>query len=116
MVTPLIIFDIMAVAASIIFAVAITMLIVANALNRSNNLGDTSGGFKDYSTPIRTSLTLTDVPSEKASHFVTLYGENPFENDNSKAPEILKANEEEDIYGDLPDVDIPLFKPLEKPE
>ena len=108
--------DILAVTSVLIFASGITIFIIGKLINRSNNFGDNLCSFKDYSTPIRLRAKLEDVGPERGSSFVTEFGDNPFVNDNSKAPEVLKANEEEDIYGDLPDVDIPLFVPSKKTE
>ncbi|MBQ4270309.1 MAG: hypothetical protein II718_00625 [Clostridiales bacterium] len=108
--------DIAAVISVLIFASSISIFIVVLCLNRSNNFGDNFCGFKDYSTPIRIRSKLVDVSEPQGSRFVTEFGDNPFKYDNSKAPEILKANEEEDIFGDLPDVDIPLFVPSKKTE
>jgi hypothetical protein len=97
----------------LIFAGSVVMFFVGYLLDKSNNLGDTYGRLFDYSPTgsIRLIAERLDISLQSARAFVHAYNKNPFEPDNSKAPEALRINENQDIYGELPDVDIPLFKP-----
>lgn len=98
---------------SLVFVGSLVTFLIGHLLDKSNNIGDTYGKLYDYSPTggIRLQAEKIDISLESAKAFVHAYNENPFEPDNSKAPEALRINENEDIYGELPDVDIPLFKP-----
>lgn len=93
-------------------SIGITVFIMCVLLNRFHNAGDTFGSFYNYSTSIDM-IAGTDplIPgSNKEDVFMIYHGESHFENDNNKAPDMLKKNDD-DIYGELEEVDIPLFKP-----
>ncbi|MBP5180407.1 MAG: hypothetical protein J6127_03855 [Clostridiales bacterium] len=98
---------------SLLFAGSVVVYFIGHLLDKSNNLGDTYGRLYDYSPSGSINLIAErlDISMASANAFLEAYDENPYEQDNSKAPEALKINENEDIYGELPDVDIPLFKP-----
>lgn len=90
-----------------------TMYIVARGLDKSNNIGDSYGMFDDYCRSIiHFGIDRDDIGHDAAEAYLQRYGSSPFTNDDSKAPELLKMNDD-DIYGELEDVDIPLFKPLD---
>ena len=92
-------------------SIGITVFIMCVLLNRFHNAGDTFGSFYNYSTSIDM-IARTDplIPGNtKEDTFMVFFGKSPFENDNAKAPDMLKKNED-DIYGELEEVDIPLFK------
>ncbi len=93
-----------------VMALAVTLVIMAKFLDRSNNMGDSSNTFNDHVPRIYSESARTHESRKRANDFVLEYGRNPFENDDSKAPDMLKLND--DIYGEVEDVDIPLFKPL----
>ena len=93
-------------------SIGITVFIMCVLLNRFHNAGDTFGSFYNYSTSIDM-IAGTDplIPGNtKEDTFMVFFGKSPFENDNTKAPDMLKKNDD-DIYGELEEVDIPLFKP-----
>lgn len=92
-------------------SIGITVFIICVLLDRLHNAGDTSGSLYNYSTSIDM-IAASDplIPgSNKEDVFMIYHGESHFENDNNKAPDMLKKNDD-DIYGDLEEVDIPLFK------
>ena len=93
-------------------AVAGTLYIVIMILYKSNNIGDSYGSFNNYvKSDIHSDIWRDDITWEIGRQYLIRWGESPFENDNSEAPAPLKANDD-DIYGELEEVDIPLFKPL----
>lgn len=83
-------------------------------LAESNNLGDSSGNFDDYSNTIEYSLKKDWVDRNDKNAFLQYYGrdvlkERGVENisaDYSFIDDVIPDDEE------LPEVDIPLFKPL----
>ena len=88
-----------------------SLFIVTRILDRSNNIGDSYGSFDDHCrSVIHEEAERDDISLDEGRRYLIAYGNSPFESDNSKAPEALKKND--DIYGELEDVDIPLFKPL----
>ena len=98
----------------ILFAAGGALFIVTKILDKSNNIGDSYGMFDDHSrSVIYEEAPRSDIGLEEGRRYLVTFGDNPFEeSDNSKAPEALKKND--DIYGELEDVDIPLFKPLQQ--
>lgn len=92
-------------------SIGITAAMILAVLNRLHNEGDTYGSFYNYSTSIDlqgATSPLTTLSSEE-DVFMIHFGKSPFENDNTKAPDMLKKNDD-NIYGELEEVDIPLFK------
>lgn len=106
----LLIFNILFVGASLFFSAGVAMMVVAKKLSNSNNLGDFYGSFDDHAENFRETGTRIDISLEESRKFVAAYGDNPFINNNANVPAALK-NDEDDIYGELEEVDIPLFKP-----
>ena len=94
-----------------ISSAGITLWIILAILGRFHNVGDKVGSFKDYSDAIIPEALRNEMSrfGMQGNDFLRDFGDSPFENDNEKAPHMLKKNED-DIYGDLEDVDIPLFK------
>lgn len=100
-----------------VFAVAcafgITLYIIIRLLNKSNNIGAGYGSFDEYcNTFIHRELDLDDIGISAGRRYLWEHGESPFEDNTDAMPEALKANNNDDIYGELEEVDIPLFKPL----
>ena len=99
---------------SVISSAGIALFVIITLLDRSNNMGDTCGRFDDYSSHaifLDTGSDRNDIGMEEGRRYLMNYGDNPFDMDGSEAPEMLRRNDD-DIYGELEDVDIPLFKPL----
>lgn len=93
-------------------AFGITLYVIMKLLNRSNNIGDSYGSFDDYSrTVIHMEINHDDIGLDWGRMYLKTYGETNYEDNSDMMPEALKANDD-DIYGELEDVDIPLFKPL----
>ena len=109
--TLLAVYDLIYVLCAIVMALGAAMIIMSKLLNESNNLGDSSDTFDDHVPKIYKESRRTHETQKSANDFVLEYGRNPYENDDSQAPEMLKLND--DIYGELEEVDIPLFKPLQ---
>ncbi len=83
-------------------------------LARSNILGDTTGGFDEYS---QRSLDLiwadSDVQRTHMSKFFRSFKEDYLEPNGMKPGDYSYIDEEFPDDEDLPEVDIPLFKPLQ---
>ena len=96
----------------LIFAAGIALRIAVSMLDKSNNIGDTEGCFDDYACFFESVAKRYDIGPDSARKFLIEFGDSGFDNDDSKAHAALRMNEDNDIYGELEDVDIPLFKPL----
>ena len=99
---------------AVVSAAGIALFVIITLLDRSNNMGDTCGRFDDYSPHaifLDTGSDRNDIGMEEGRRYLMNYGDNPFDMDGSEAPEMLRRNDD-DIYGELEEVDIPLFKPL----
>ncbi|MBR1797433.1 MAG: hypothetical protein IJ757_05435 [Clostridiales bacterium] len=103
--------DILFVTVAVIFAVGVSLFVLSRQLNRSNNIGDSFDSFSDHSSGLTNEFYLPNLSLEAGKRFVREHGEDPFGDKAAKVPEMLKIND--DIYGELEEVDIPLFKPLE---
>lgn len=88
------------------------MFVVMTLLNKSNNIGDSYNSFDDHcKSVIHHDAEKDDISLESGRRYLVTFGNSPFESDDSGIPDPLKANDD-DIYGELEEVDIPLFKPL----
>lgn len=109
---PYFIYTVLSVISLIACAAGIALSVVTKFLDESNNLGDSYGSFDDHCrTVLFEEERRSDISYNEARRFLSLTGDNPFDTDATKAPEALLKND--DIYGELEDVDIPLFKPLD---
>ena len=109
---PLLTFSILYWAFGLIMAAGFTMFVVMTLLDRSNNIGDSYNSFDDHCrSTINTNIGKNDISLEEGRRYLISYGDSPFEIDDSGIPDPLKANDD-DIYGELEELDIPLFKPL----
>lgn len=94
----------------IFFAVSLTMFIITRMLEKNNDIGNTKGKIRDYNKGVRYISTMDRMGFSAQSKFMKTYGRNPFETDNF---DMFSENEENgDDFEDIPDIDIPVFKPL----
>lgn len=114
---PVFIYQFMFILSVMLLSAGIACYAVVALISKSNNLGDFFGSFWDHAYDIKDVDSRHDISMEEGKRFVMMFGENPFLNDDSKAPDALKANmEDDDIFGELEEVNIPLFKPLDGKE
>ena len=104
-------YTVLCIVSVIICAAGMAFYVTVNIINKSNNIGDTSGSFWDYAHNFDSIAKRYDIGKDSARAFLIEYGDSGFDNDDSKAHAALRMNEEDDIFGELEDVDIPLFKP-----
>ena len=104
------VYDIIYILCAVVMALAVTLSIMAKLLSNSNNMGDSYNTFDDHVPKIYKESSRVYDNRKRANAFVIEMGRNPYENDDSLAPDMLKLND--DLYGELEDVDIPLFKPV----
>lgn len=83
-------------------------------LAKSNILGDSTGGFDEYSEhPIKLIWASSDVDRSVMSQYFRSFRNDYLIPNGMKPADYSYLDEEFPDAGDLPDVDIPLFKPLQ---
>ena len=83
-------------------------------LAKSNILGDSTGGFDEYSEhPIKLIWASSDVDRSAMSKYFRSFRNDYLIPNGMKPADYSYLDEEFPDADDLPDVDIPLFKPLQ---
>ncbi len=94
------------------FCVAVhVMYRISDKIMRNNILGDTVSQISGVSDKIRYESVIRLPDKESGENFIRGYGGDVYGDYDIKANDILKKDQD-DIPDDIPDVDIPLFKPL----
>ncbi|SMC34599.1 hypothetical protein SAMN06296952_0611 [Oscillospiraceae bacterium] len=95
-----------------VFCVTIlVMYTVSNKIMQNNILGDTVSYIDGVSDSIRYESVLKLPDRESGESFIHGYGGDVFGDVDIKANDIL-MRDQDDIPEDIPDIDIPIFKPL----
>lgn len=82
-------------------------------LAKSNIMGDTTGGFDEFSDRISFYYSRDNVGYDDKEQFIRYYGREILREHGIEAPDMSYIDEEFPDDEDIPDVDIPLFKPLQ---
>ena len=91
----------------IMVSASVPIIVITNMLKRGNVMSEDIVGFDSYARYINESAHLDKVAPNRIDYFVEEYARSPFaDGDDGDG-----WKETDDIYGDLPDVDKPLFAP-----
>ena len=82
-------------------------------LAKSNIMGDSAGGFDEFSDRIMFYYTRDEVAPGDKERFISYYGREILREHGIEAPDLSYIDEGFPDDEDIPDVDIPLFKPLQ---
>ena len=81
-------------------------------LAKSNIMGDSAGGFDEYADRISFYYTRDNVALGEKEQFMRYYGREILREHGIEAPDMSYIDEQFPDDEDIPDVNIPLFKPL----
>ena len=93
--------------------VILSLGIWTKQLSKSNVMGENLARFDDYATKILYVYSKNDVHRDNCSKFLRYYGREILREKGYEAPDMSYMDEEFPDDEHLPEVDIPLFKPLE---
>ena len=82
-------------------------------LAKSNIMGDSAGGFDEFSDRIDFYHRRDNVALSDQAQFIRYYGREILREKGIEAPDMSFIDEGFPDDEDIPDVDIPLFKPLQ---
>ncbi len=83
-------------------------------LAKSNIMGDTAGGFDEFADRIHFYYTRDNVAFGDKERFIRYYGREILREKGIEAPDMSYIDEEFPDDEDIPEVNIPLFKPLQE--
>ncbi len=96
-----------------VLGTAITLMIITKLIERSNAISGIPVSFDEYSPGVHYHAERDRADRSVLGFFMSEHAKSPFGDDDSSNTDGWD-NSEDDIYGDLPEVDIPLFKPLDQ--
>lgn len=99
--------------AVIVFAVFLTAAIVINLVIKTNEFGLDEAHLDDYSDGIRYEAMHNRLDVYSMDSFMRIYRYDPYSEDTEEQPPVpsILQDDPNDIYGELEEVDGPLFKP-----
>ena len=101
---------VLAIGFGLFFGYGVSLYIFAGLLDRSNNMGDTLCNFDHYCPgEIHYERMADNVSKDSKDSFIREYGVDPVDEPDKK----VEITDDEAQYEDIPDIDIPIFKPLE---
>lgn len=92
---------------AVMVSTSIPVIIITRMLKRGNAMSDDIVGFDTYGGYIDESAHLNKIDPRKIDYFVAEYAKSPF----ADGTDGDGWTETDDIFGDLPEVDKPLFAP-----
>ena len=95
---------------AVLSSASITLYVIGKRLEKSNSIGDEEIEYNNYGTDPDYHASANKISGERIRSFMAEYAKNPFSSDGAK---VWDNDPNDDIYGDLPEVDIPLFAPPE---